>query len=64
MYCWEEVFTDDRSTLTKDGVKIGHVEPVGASWQVVYGSDIVAIRPTKATAQAALNDYHARISHV
>lgn len=62
-YCWEEDFTDDRLTLTKDGVKIGRVERVGASWKVVYGSEIIAIRPDRASAQAALNKYHVEMSN-
>ena len=51
MWCWEENFTDERCTLTKDGVKVGHVEPVGGSWRVVYGDDIVAFRPDKAACE-------------
>ncbi len=61
-FCWEEDFLSDRSTLTKDnGVKIGYVEPVGGSWQVVYGSDTIAIRPDKASAQSCLNRYFAQV---
>ena len=53
-YCWEEDFDSDRSTLTEDGVTLGHVEPYGASWLVVRGNGTIAIRPTKASAQSAL----------
>jgi hypothetical protein len=53
IYCWEEDLDGERSTLTNDGVEMG------ASWRVVYRTGgVVAIRPTKLLAQAALNAYH------
>lgn len=53
-FCWEEKFEDDRSTLTRGGLKIGYVEPVGGSWRVVLGDRTIAFRPDKKSAQAAL----------
>jgi hypothetical protein len=54
VYCWEQNLTEERLTLTLDGVELGYVEPVGASWQVVNGTQVIAIRPDQETAQRCL----------
>lgn len=57
-YMWEESFLSDDSELRLDGALLGKVSPVGGSWQVTYGAEMIAMRPDKASAQATLTKYH------
>ena len=54
IYCWEQELTEKRWTLTLDGAELGYVEPVGGSWQVVNGTQVIAFRPDQETAQRCL----------
>lgn len=57
MYEWEEKFMDDACALSRDGVSLGYIKPVGGSWSVYAGDELIAIRPDKLSAQRALLRY-------
>jgi hypothetical protein len=53
-YRWLEEIDGARSTLMEDCRELGYVSPIGASFKVVCGIELIAIRPTRKEAKRLL----------
>lgn len=55
---WEEVSVTDRISYCENGVEIGYYKPIGGSYACFYKGELIATRPSRASAMRAIEGVH------